>query len=117
MRDKQMPIDEFQGVMGLDWGPVRLTALFSCLGRIPSGIVHSIYASGTFNYGTGHCGGVEVFRRSPDDPVELNKDVYEVYPPTGESSELIVRGPYKDTEHWLDEIPERHRGAPIFSAR
>lgn len=116
MRDKQMPIDEFRGVMELDWKPVQLTALPSFLGRMPSGIVHSIYASGTFNSGSGHCGGLKLYRYSPDDPVKLNEDSYTVSAHTN-SGILSVYGPYKDSEHWCNEIPERLRGAPIFSAR
>ena len=62
-------------------------------------------------------GGIEVYRNSPDDPVRYNKDAYVILndlPQLDDSSILRVLGPQEessDPEHWLDEIPDRLKGA------
>jgi hypothetical protein len=60
-------------------------------------------------------GGIDVYRNSPDDPVALNKDWYAVVTIADTDSMLLVRGPVHDSEHWLNEIPERLKGASIVS--
>jgi hypothetical protein len=59
-------------------------------------------------------GGIDVYRNSRDDPVELNKDWYAVVAIPGTDTMFLVEGPFKDDEHWLNEIPKRLRGAEIL---
>jgi hypothetical protein len=47
-------------------------------------------------------------------PVPLNKDWYEVV--LQPSGDLIARGPFKDREHWLNEVPRRYDGIEVLGA-
>lgn len=44
-----------------------------------------------------------MYRYSPDDPVALNRDWYPV-----------ISSASSDSDHWLDKIPERLRGAEVL---
>lgn len=59
-------------------------------------------------------GGFDVYRHSPDDPVRLDKDWYAVIDPGQNSDTLLVDGPIKDHEHWLNEVPERFDGVQLL---
>jgi len=60
-------------------------------------------------------GGIDVYRYSPDDPVELNKDWYAVTEESHHSKVLFVIGPFKDTRHWLNkaELPKWFKTAKV----
>jgi len=121
-----MPLGEFVEVMNYEWRPVQLagTSVPTWLQNIPGSVLHSIYASGAPYPGTVYTGpgvpsaelvgGFEVYRHAPDDPVELNKDWYAVVRVPGTAWALLVTGPFKDAEHWLNEIPKRLAGAEVF---
>ncbi len=112
--------------MNLNWAPVQITGpdIPNFLSGIPKDTVHSIYASGTHLPGLSYSdesipsgsliGGIEVYRNAPDDPFDLNKDWYAVVTLPETDSMLLVVGPNKDAEHWLNEIPERLKGAAIL---
>jgi hypothetical protein len=121
MKLKKMPLEEFDEVRHRDGLPVQLVAqAIPCwLQSVPDEILDCVHASGTLNvphnaaYRSalipfGHLiGGFDVYQRAPDDPVKLNKDWYAVVTCKSEPNMLFVDGPFKDGEHWLDEIPRR----------
>ncbi len=127
MRIKKMPLCQFQAVMRRKWAPVQLIddAIPRWLRSIPATVVHSVYASGSEDPGIPHSdphvpsgsliGGIDVYRKAPDDPCELNKDWYAVIVIPGSDDMLLVRGPIKDAEHWLNDIPNRLKGAEILA--
>jgi len=124
-RFKQLSLNQFQEVLKLNWKPVKLTGstIPSFLTSAPDGLIHSIYASGTVIsehlYGEpfilgNHIGGIEGYRNAPDDPVNLNKDVYAIFANTADDLKLLVLGPLKDKEHWTNEIPDRLAGVDVL---
>jgi len=124
-RFKQLSRKQFQEVLKLDWKPVKLagSAIPDFLKGSPEGLIHSVYASGTVIsnrlYGEpfvlgNHIGGIEVYRNAPDDPMNFNKDIYAVFANTENDLKLMVLGPLKDKEHWINEIPARLDGVNIL---
>ena len=59
-------------------------------------------------------GGIDVYRHSPDDPLPFNKDWYAVVTHPDDPIMLLVDGPQKDAEHWLESIAERYEGLEIL---
>ena len=59
-------------------------------------------------------GSKEVYRYSTDDPVALNRDWHPIITFVSSDSMLLVQGPVSDSDHWLDKIPERLRGAEVL---
>ena len=59
-------------------------------------------------------GSIEVYRYSPDNPVALDCDRYPIITFASSDSMLLLRGPISDSDHRLDEIPERLRGAEVL---
>jgi hypothetical protein len=125
MRVKTIPAAEFVTVFERQWRPVVLAgdAQPSFLRAIPEPIRCGIIASGQHVYeasdfigGSPIVGGIDVYRYSPDDPVRLNKDWYAVRP-SSDPNFLIVDGPHKDCEHWVNEIPDRYAGAEIIGTK
>ncbi len=126
-RIKRMPLEEFEEVMQRNWSPVKLEgdAIPSWLRGIPRDVVYSIYASGVALPGIplsdpsipsgSLIGGIDVYRKAPDDPSDLNKDWYPVITVPSLESMLLVTGPIVDCEHWRDEIPERLKGAEVVA--
>lgn len=112
MRFKTMARDEFKEVQDRDWTPVELVgdAVPDFLSRVPRDVAFRFLASGENNAGADGAivGGIDVYRHAPDDPVALNKDWYAVHAYADGS--LSVRGPIKDAEHWLNEVPRRYDG-------
>jgi hypothetical protein len=112
--------------MQRNWSPAKLQgeAIPQWMGGLPSPLVHSVYASGSPIPGLSHSdsdvasadlmGSIEACRCSPDDPVALNRDWYPRTTFASSDSMLLVRGPISDSDHWLDKIPERLRGAEIL---
>ena len=128
-RVKRLRPEQYGIIAAHSWTPVKLegTCIPECFSRIPKGVVHSIYASGTCPGGgidySDQCigtaqliGAIEIYRYAPDDPVELNKDRYAVVITPGDTADYIISGPMRDSEHWLDEIPERYIGAVVYGA-
>ena len=126
-RAKKMHFDEFEEVMKREWSAVRLdsSAVPEFLNGIPEEKVHSVVASGTQMPGIDYSddfipsgeliGGIDVYRHAPDDPVELNKDWYAVLRDPDSDAMFLVSGPFKDDEHWLDEVSPRVRDAEILA--
>jgi hypothetical protein len=91
---------------------------------LPSMLVHSVYAGGNPIPGLSYSdsdvgsadlmGSIEVYRYSPDDPVALNRDWYPIITFASSDSMVLVRGPISDSDHWLDKIRERLRGAEVL---
>jgi hypothetical protein len=52
-------------------------------------------------------GGIDVYRHAPDDPKPLNKDWYAVIDLPEDREHLLVDGPQRDHEHWIDRVPPR----------
>jgi hypothetical protein len=128
-RIKRMSVEEFEEVTQRSWSPVKLEgdAIPSLLRGIPDSVVDSVYASGTcipeipFSDPTipsgWLIGGIDVYRKAPDDPYDLNKDWYAVITVTSAGSDgmLLVKGPLCDSEHWLNEIPDRLKGVEVLA--
>jgi hypothetical protein len=126
MKVKRMPYEQFDQVMQREWAPVQLmgTAIPGFLANIPTAILHSVYGSATSTPSVAYndpripsaelLGGIDVYRYAADDPVELNKDWYAVVTIPNSESMLLVTGPFKDAEHWLNDIPNRLKGAEIL---
>ena len=126
-RAKRMHLDEFKEVMKREWSTVRLDpgSVPEFLNGIPEKKLHSVVASGTQLPGIDYSdrylssaeliGGIDVYRYAPDDPVELNKDWYAVLQDPDSDAMFLVSGPFKDDEHWLDEISPRVRDAEILA--
>jgi hypothetical protein len=107
---------DFSDVQDRDWTPVELAgeAVPRFLSRIPRTVAYRFLASGQHDYATEGAliGGIDVYRHAPDDPVALNKDWYAVRA-TGDVT-LRVEGPFRDAEHWLDEVPKRYQGIEVL---
>ena len=126
MRLKKMPEVEFLGVMERRWVPVELLgdARPKWMMNIPRNVINCVYASGTSSGGdmrTGYSlpagdlmGGIDVYRNASDDPVKLNKDWYAVIRPQNSKEMLLVAGPHKDHEHWINDIPKRLKGVEVL---
>lgn len=122
-----MPIEKFEDVMKNKWNPVKLEegSIPFFLENIPTDILNSIYASGDSITGIAYydkitpsgdfIGGIDVYRNAPDDPVNLNKDWYAVISMPKDKTRLLIKGPIKDHEHWLDDIPDRLKGVKVLA--
>ena len=125
-RIKKEPRPEFVAVMQRNWSPIELggEAIPRWMGGLPSTLVHSVYASGSPIAGLSYSdsevasadlmGSIGVYRYSPDDPVALNRDWYPTITLASSDSMLLVRDPISDSDHWLNKIPERLRGAEVL---
>jgi hypothetical protein len=125
-RVKRMPKGQFEQVLRLNWQPVELAgdALPDFARAVPGAVRHRILASGEANAKTPYAselvpsgyliGGMDVYRHAPDDPVALNKDWYAVVERPADSCILLVDGPFRDDEHWLDSIPERYERVQVL---
>lgn len=123
-----MPVDQFNEVLKRDWVPVELVgdAIPTWATGIPKEILGRIHASGTGSIVSSAAyksasipsgdliGGIDIYRLAPDDPVNFNKDWYAVVRCENDPTMLLVDGPIKDAEHWLNEIPKRLKGAEIL---
>ena len=117
---------EFRPVFEHSWRPVMLQgeAIPPLLRNLPEDIGWGIIASGeimaTEPYSSRRIrqgrlvGGIDVYRHSPDDPVAFNKDWYAVVASDAHPETLFVEGPWKNGEHWLDEIPARYSGVKVI---
>ena len=126
MRVKKILRGAFQPVMDHHWTPVELAddSLPEFAEAIPRRILFRFLASGQENAATPYTstritsgrlvGGCDVYRHAPDDPVRFNKDWYAIVDPGNDSEHLLVDGPQKDAEHWLDEVPPRYAGVQLL---
>lgn len=127
-RVKKMPLEQFEAVRRRDWVPVGLAgaAVPEWLQGIPLETIHCIAGSGTLyrrmSYSGGAAimggdliGGIDVYRYAPDDPVELNKDWYAVLIDPDDDTMLLIDGPIRDDEHWIDELPQRLKGIEVLA--
>jgi len=127
MKLKVMPIEEFKAIMECNWTPVRLVgdALPTWMKNIPESVLAGTLASGTCSFPTKPyksnqissgklIGGMDIYRNAPDDPVPFNKDWYAIVTHPEDSTVLLVDGPHKDAEHWLESISERCEGLKIL---
>ena len=127
MKLKLMATAEFEAVMERNWTPVRLVgdALPAWMENIPESVLAETLASGVCPmsskpyYGeqipSGDLiGGMDIYRHAPDDPVPFNKDWYAVVKHPADPTLLLVDGPQKDAEHWLESIEERCKGLEIL---
>jgi hypothetical protein len=123
-RIKTIMVGEFEEAFRRSWEPVVLMgdALPSFTKSIParciivSGEISSRELYRLHRTSGRLVGGIDVYRDSPDDPVALNKDWYAVVASSDDPAILLVDGPLKDSEHWLDEIPQRYACAEIVGA-
>jgi hypothetical protein len=121
-KPKSMPAEEFKVVLEGQWAPVRLEPVSwpGWLRNIPKGKVKAVIASGDVAPGIPHfteddlanatfeIGGIDVYRYAePKDGVKLNKDWYSVVYDPSAPDKFAVVGPIKDSEHWIDELPDR----------
>lgn len=125
-RPKEMSFSEFSAVQGYDWSPVKLNDQTkpAWMQNIPNTLINSVYASGSHYSGIPTAnpqvasayivGGIEVFRNAPDGPSALDKDSYQVISGSNLSN-LIVLGPSRDPEHWINAIPQRYSGTPTLT--
>lgn len=124
---KYIKTKDFKAVFAEDWAPVVLEgeAMPGFARAIPGAKRCCIIASGqdlaTQPYSSrlvpsGQLvGGIDIYRHDPRDREPLNKEWYAVVA-TGDPNELVVDGPYRDSEHWLPEVPSRYEGAKIVTA-
>ncbi len=132
MRVKKMDIAEYQEILARNLTPVRIDegSLPEWMTNIPKELIHGVYASGTLSRESGILlddspvpsgtviGGMDVYRKVPGESkkegeTDLNKDWYPVIKLPGEEGKLVVAGPYRDIEHWVDEVPSRLEGAEV----
>ena len=118
-----MPFSEFKSVLEHSGMPVQVDGTFSWATGIPN--VHTVMASGIWPSSTPYqsetisfsysVGGIEYYRCDCSDPDDLNKDLYAVVVPPDQNDMLLIDGPKKDDEHWVDEVPQRYKGAPTIN--
>ncbi len=109
-----------------DWIPYRILSgnLFPGIGSIPSHLIHAVYASGNmFSTATYRSevipsgkliGAAEIYRYGFGDPVRFNKDVYALVRLPSSGFMVYADGPFRDHEHWINEIPQRLNEAEIY---
>ena len=121
MKTKQMDKVEFAKVANRDWARAKLVGYGRPLWmkNIPDEIVEFVLASGTFvdprlvefngtTY-SGAIGGIDVYRYDQDDLSKgypYNKDHYIIVLDPSNNDALLVHGPLKDHEHWIEELPD-----------
>ena len=121
---KLLTAEEFKPIMDLNREPVELKedTLPVCMKSIPKEQRCHVYASGSYiealvpQYGR-VVGGVDVFRdaRSHPEPVNWNKDHYTIIKNSKNDGSLLMYGPDKDNEHWINERPNRFKNVKILT--
>lgn len=88
--------------------------------NIPKEKIHSVYASASSipsmsDDGRTIVGGMDIFRYAePRDQVLLNKDHVLIVQDGDGKDKFLIDGPYKDHEHWINDIPKRLIGANLI---
>ena len=131
LRIKRMSKKEFKKVADRQWVPVMLLGEGrpDWMKGIPDNKVEFILASGTFieprlvelngiTY-SGVVGGMDVYRYDENDVSRrypINKDHYILVLNPTEDNALLVHGPLRDNEHWLEELPDLPDGITIIES-
>lgn len=120
MKIKQMRKAEFAKIAERQWVPVLLIGdgRPDWMKGIPEGKLETVLASGTFidprivEHGgiTYRCvvGGIDIYRQDAKDVEKgypINKDHYIIVLDPKNDDALLVSGPLKDNEHWLEQSP------------
>ena len=124
-RFKKMKEEEFRKILEKGrWVPYRLVGKMpDWMKNIPTSKIHSIYASGSKvkpKKEAGYdnvIGGMDIIRYAEEkDGVRFNKDhVIIIKDPKNDDMLLVIETPKEeDSEHWIDEIPERLKKAEII---
>ena len=126
---RKMTFNEFEPISELLWVPVVLAGERrpEWMGGIPEEKVELVLASGTFidprivqAHGatiSGVVGGMDIYRYDQKDEAKgypINKDHYLIVLDPLTDDALLVLGPYKDHEHWLEELPNLPSGITII---
>ena len=122
LRPKYMKEREFDEVLkkGRPWIPYKIDmdTLPDWMKNIPKEKLHSVYISGSTNAiktdKGEEIGGIDIFRKAEEDPVNYNKDHMIIIRDEESDDMLLVLGPFKDHEHWINEIPDRLKNAEII---
>ena len=119
-----MTVGEFELVFARAWEPVLLGVddRPDWMQAIPEEKLYAVIVSGDIEPGTTgfseadlanvtfEVGGIDVYRHAETiDGVRLNKDWYRVILDPQNPLHLIVTGPHRDSEHWIDDLPTRLR--------
>jgi hypothetical protein len=120
---------EFQKVADRQWVPVMISGdgRPDWMKNIPEDKVKFILASGTFvdprvleTNGVSFCGvvgGMDVFRYDDNDVPKgfpYNKDHYIIILDPSSDDALLVNGPFKDHEHWINQLPNLPEGIEVI---
>lgn len=120
-RYKQMSVAEFTAVAQGNWVPYNVTEAPrpEWTRNIPEERVSLILASGSWipaqvvnDYGRTFSeviGGIDLYRSDEQDAAKgykYNKDHYIVMRHPTNDERLLIDGPNKDDEHWINELPE-----------
>ena len=125
LRPKPITKAEFRLIKERNWQSVKLTydSLPEWMKAIPVPQRAHVYASGgskiKFNerYEGYEVGGMDVFRDAKDhpEPVNWNKDHYVIISNPETNDSLLMYGPFKDQEHWINDIPNRLKNVEILT--
>jgi len=125
LRPKSITEAEFRPLKERNWRPVELAynALPTWMKAIPERQRVHVYGSGSplGEYGEQYqetvMGGLDVFRdsRNHQEGVNWNIDHYVIIRDTVNGGALLMYGPFRDHEHWINEIPKRLKNVEILT--
>ena len=125
LRPKPITEAEFRLIKERKWQPVELSydILPKWMKEIPVPQRVHVYASGGFKrefnqrYGGYEVGGMDVFRNARGHPeqVNWNKDHYVIIRNPKTNDSLLMYGPFRDHEHWINYIPNRLEDVEILT--
>jgi hypothetical protein len=102
-----------------EWEPANIILnIPEFLCNIPAEKLYGVYVSGenrNYHKKGDIIGGIDVIRKDIKDEARgfpFNKDHYVII--KSENSNLIIKGPLKDDEHWINDIPARLKNAKIY---
>jgi len=126
-----MPKQEFDKIADRSWVPVLLSGEGkpNWIRGIPDDKLEFIVASGAYidprivesdgiTY-SGVIGGMDVYRYDQEDESRgypINKDHYILVIDPEEDNALLVNGPLKDNEHWLEKLPDLPEGILVIES-
>lgn len=124
MRIKRMKISEFQPILERDWTRLDMTSVApEWMWAVPAVLclasgsnIQPVTTSVEGRLFSDAVGGMDVFRHDPQDAHAggtYNKDHYVIVRDADENY-LLVFGPFKDAEHWVDTIPAKYQGVEIL---
>ena len=131
MKKKQMSKSEFAKIAERRWVSVLLIGdgRPDWMKGIPDDKLDTVLASGTFidprivehdgvTY-SGVVGGMDIYRSDQNDIAKgypINKDHYIIVLDPKNDNALLVNGPLKDNEHWLEESPNLPDGIIVIES-